>query len=752
MDNKKGPTATVEPMEASPAAVEEAVFKTERRLNQAVWTIVGGVALPCIPIIVITVILLYFIFHHQVHLSQGYEELQPLSSEAHQNVTDWISLIRHQGGSAAYYVKFNPSTITTIASWTSRIIPYLSSSVMALVGFFAARHLVLCSKHGDEHGSSLPTPEQLTLLISVLGGSGFGPLRDTILHRYKRKEKLIAPLPAAFSALFIITFLGLIIPFIDSWFGIATKAEVVTQLVEKPNNTSSYGRGLSSSRWPNGPRDNGTSNNYNPTDAWWPSDLYNINGHGAIVTGLIDAQRIIYGTSNTTQIMNYTDAAGVEHLYLADPKQSALEDFRTSTIAISAQCVPMTQLCYFNFDAAQQGHLFNCTHAFSGDLRSAGLNPAASPNDSLDSAPSNVGLAFAANPQLTEAGGEIWMSHIASSYGIPDDLTDGFTYPEIYPTNPLHYGAWATGFPAGDASGFTTFTGDTGIYYDTSLGGIWVFNCSMTVWEVNYTWVNGAVQKFNTTLASKDLSAMLSAPLAWSPYTYGISNSIISAASRAAYTGDNSRKIARTFAREISRAMLALSAFAMDPVPNDLEQDRIAGLSLARIPLVPLYLLIATKAIYVIAVIVLAIGAYCFTHPAETEVVKAQLSVKGLAAAHFNQPGLLQQNVVKQIQDRLDAANSNDKEKSESEPKEEDISFESKGLRHAATAPVQGSAVPPPANAKVGMLPTADGGWEFVLLANGVWNSIKPIVKNLVIQDANTGGMGDVGQVIKAWH
>lgn len=722
--------------------------------------IVGGVALPCIPIIIITVVLLYFIFHHQVHLSQGWEELRVLTEEAHHNTTSLISLIRHEGGNAAYYVEFNPSTITTvssskpsygtaskrpgvqhswsiltvsqIASWTSRIIPYLSSSVMALVAFFAARHIVLCSKHGDEHGSRLPTPQQLTLLISVLGGSGFGPLKDTILHRYQRKEKLIAPLPAALSALFIITFLGLIIPLIDSWFGIATKAEVVTQLVEKPHNTSSYGRGLSTSLCPNGPRDNGSANGYNPTNAWWPCDLYNINSHGAYMTGQIEAQRIIYGTSTNTTINNYTDAAGIEYLYLADPQQSITEDFRTRTIATSAQCVPMTQLCYFNFDAAQSGHLFNCTRAFSGDIYSPVLNTSASPDDYLD-ASSNVGLAFSSNPQLTKAGGEIFMSHIAVGWGEQDNLTDGFYYPELYPTNPLYYGSWASGYPVGDVSSSegtnTKFDGDTGIYYDNSLGGIWMFNCSTTVWNVSYTWVNGGVQNFNVTLASKDLSALLSAPLAWAPYMYGTANSILSAASRASYTGDNSRQIARTYAQEVSKAMLALSSFAMEPLRNDLEQDRIAGISIARIPLVPLYHLLATKAIYVIAVMVLAIGAYCFTHPAETKVVKAQLSVKGLAAAHFNSPGLLQQNVVKQIQDRLDAAN-NQTEKSNGNPDE--VSFEKKGLQRAATAPVVATAAAaagtaPLADAKVGLPPTADGGWEFVLLANGVWNSIKPI-------------------------
>jgi hypothetical protein len=124
MATKVAVTATIEPVAASPAAVEEAVIKTERRIRQAIWTIVCGVALPCIPIIAITAVLLYFIFHYQIHLSPGWTELRSPDAGYSHNITSLIQLIRHEGGSAAYYVKFNPSTITTVCfshdkRWTS---------------------------------------------------------------------------------------------------------------------------------------------------------------------------------------------------------------------------------------------------------------------------------------------------------------------------------------------------------------------------------------------------------------------------------------------------------------------------------------------------------------------------------------------------------------------------------------------------------------------------------------------------------
>lgn len=188
-------------------ANEAAVVIPERNLKRAIWTIVYGVALPCIPIIVICAILLYIIFHHQLKLNPGVSVLQVQHAATERNLTTLVadySNWRKHGGKWAYHVRYNPSTITTIASWTSRIIPYLQSSIMALVAFFAARHIVQKSKHGDD--SQLPNPEQLSLLINTLSGTGFGPLKDVVYYRFFTKRgRLVHPLPAAISAFGVIT-------------------------------------------------------------------------------------------------------------------------------------------------------------------------------------------------------------------------------------------------------------------------------------------------------------------------------------------------------------------------------------------------------------------------------------------------------------------------------------------------------------------------------------------------------------------
>jgi len=177
--------------------------------------------------------------------------------------------------------------------------------------------------------------------------------------------------------------------------------------------------------------------------------------------------------------------------------------------------------------------------------------------------------------------------------------------------------------------------------------------------------------------------------------------------------------------------------------------------------LIPLYLLLGFKFLYVVTVIVLAIGAYCFTHPAETEIVKAQLSVKGLAAAHFDQPDLLRENVVKEVQSRLNLAkNGADASVGGAGGGQysEDRASSSHSIpvgeppRRAATEPGAVPAGPaddhPP---KIGLMPTRTGAWQFVLLANGAWQSVKPMVQSFVLAEAQTGKLGATGDVYAAW-
>lgn len=206
----------------------------------------------------------------------------------------------------------------------------------------------------------------------------------------------------------------------------------------------------------------------------------------------------------------------------------------------------------------------------------------------------------------------------------------------------------------------------------------------------------------------------------------------------AAGASDDSGSLAAMFADHWSQTVLALSAGVMTREPNLLTQTRSAPYQVARVPLLPLYVLLALKAIYVLAVIALAIGAYCFTHPAETEIVKTQLSTRGLAAAHFDQPDILQSKVVSQLSERLQpVATRNDQAEPDDPAKG--------GLKRAATFL---GDIP---DKRVGVVAQADGVWRFAVVANGVWNGIKPLAVDLVDMEAKAGNLGTAGDLVKAW-
>lgn len=159
------------------------------------------------------------------------------------------------------------------------------------------------------------------------------------------------------------------------------------------------------------------------------------------------------------------------------------------------------------------------------------------------------------------------------------------------------------------------------------------------------------------------------------------------------------------------------------PKMNDVEQLRDNDVVVTRVPMIPLYTLLFFKLVYVVAVILLAIGVFCFTHPAETESIREQLSVQGLAMAHFTQPGLRRANVVGQFQSQL--ASTDSKVTIVTESKE----------RNTLEAEQEKEA-------KVGFVPTPEGTWTFALLVNEAWQSVKPIAKVIIMQEAKDKKLG----------
>ena len=166
-----------------------------------------GALLPCVPVILVSTILLTIIFTHEVRPDPGWEWLKTpgageIFNPSRQNLTLKLSAT---GGDAAYYVRFNPAILVVIASWTSKIIPFITSSSMAVIAFFAGRRILVASR--DNKFGQLPTPHQMSILIKLLNGAGMLPLWETIVYRVQNHEPLVQPIPLAFGALSFVVIL-----------------------------------------------------------------------------------------------------------------------------------------------------------------------------------------------------------------------------------------------------------------------------------------------------------------------------------------------------------------------------------------------------------------------------------------------------------------------------------------------------------------------------------------------------------------
>ena len=159
-----------------------------------------GAFLPCIPIALISTLLLTLIFYHRVKLDPGWQLLQAPTIA---NGSDLGSLnqtfVQSTSGHAAYYVRLNPAILAAIAAWSSKIIPWFTGSSMAVIAFFAGRRILNASMSNKP--GELPTPHQMSLLINLLNGAGFKSLWDTGVYRWHNHQRLVQPIPLAFGAL-----------------------------------------------------------------------------------------------------------------------------------------------------------------------------------------------------------------------------------------------------------------------------------------------------------------------------------------------------------------------------------------------------------------------------------------------------------------------------------------------------------------------------------------------------------------------
>ncbi|KEF55739.1 uncharacterized protein A1O9_08489 [Exophiala aquamarina CBS 119918] len=182
---------------------------------------------------------------------------------------------------------------------------------MALVAFFAGRRIINVTKLKNQ--KLMPTPHQVSILISLLSGSGIRPLWDTL-----------------------------------NWFGVATQPATV-DILTASNQTFAYGRELNSnicsSLWHQLPciGDSSSTCDYPCSITDWNAST------GAERFGLQHAQEaaeVLMNNSYTNFVINVTAGSyDSQHYFLGDKRSSSSQDFTTDTFAVTTQCRIITQNC-----------------------------------------------------------------------------------------------------------------------------------------------------------------------------------------------------------------------------------------------------------------------------------------------------------------------------------------------------------------------------------------------------------------------
>ncbi|KAL5092204.1 hypothetical protein Trisim1_002088 [Trichoderma cf. simile WF8] len=447
--------------------------------------------------------LIGIIFKNRVSLNPGLPELQA-SGNVSSAPRSIISNFMVSGGSKAYYVLFNPSSLSTLASAAGKLLPYLSSTITGLMAFFAASSMSQMSQQGQVN--KLLTPKQLSVLLGLLV-SGWHGLWDAICYRVKRGSKFDGPL-----------------------FGVVTTLTITTILGE--------------------------------------------------------AFKVLHNVSTVNKVNYFPSDQSQAVLYLGDAASSPNVDFKASTFAVSTQCQSITYDCTHMYPNDTK---FNCTPALTGDF-----NTLSTP----------VGVKLFSNSSLTE------------------NLL--FTY-----QNPVYFATWAVKEQIDSKS----FANDPGIAYhsDTVETLSWILNCSSTVYEATYTWVNGTVTSFNTALANSTLGGIMSGP-----FGSDRANAALQCAANFASAGNSSADIAETTAAFMSHAVLSLSVGAISSRRNIIEQSRSRVL-LTRVPIIPFYFLITLKALYLCGVISLAAIIIIWYHPKEVAGLRSQFTIDGLVGTIFRE-------------------------------------------------------------------------------------------------------------------
>lgn len=363
------------------------------------------------------------------------------------------------------------------------------------------------------------------------------------------------------------------------------------------------------------------------------------------LVGSDEAFKTASNISSLNRVSMFTQGAETIAYLQSDQPPLGL-DYRASTFAVKTICLPISRQC--NLRAAYGASTpYNCTPNYHGDLTMLDTSELVLPYP--------ISLTFFKDADLNRP--------------------IGYNYSEF--GNPFYFGAAALLSTLGTTPGLgesSSIGNDPEIVRPVHGGYAWVLGCSLTVYDLEYTWVNQVLASSTLKSSNTSIAAIFGAAFSgtWA------SSYLTNAATISTFSNDSSN-LANKFSIQVSQIASAMTAGIMIDQPSHAQQQRDSILA-TRLPKAPLFTLLALNLLYPFMGLVVALYVIFFSRYKETRDVQARLSVAGLVSACL-EPVQRRQAAVDEIEELF-------------------------------TERVDGKG----SSWRVGMVPVVGGGWRFIVL------------------------------------
>ncbi|KIW13043.1 hypothetical protein PV08_08230 [Exophiala spinifera] len=476
-----------------------------------------------------------------------------------------------------YYVNLSATVLIFISSWSSSVGPLLLGFLMTLASYPLTRHYW---QDIQEQKPTLPTPFQFALSLKFLGGGGWGALYSWMqyLIGWKHQRQLQSRLltESAFATV-IVTILGIVVFLADTWLHITTST--VSFVDTNPaTGTTNYSLSLVPGCL--------TTNNSGISHAAQCNLIQASTG-----TFLFDPAKSLTVLNNVSDSIEvHNNGPDERYAYLGVPQSGPVGnlDYTATTFGMRTECRAASRACNLNaaFGASTP---FKCTDAFAGDLQVDTWLESYFPDSAMAS---NI-----------------------TGYGVG---------------NPFYYGVGA---------GFQTVTNSELENSDEIVtpvhGGMaLLLSCSIWIFDVEYDSINGTVTRFVATPSNDSVANIWQLP----NQAAGVTTSNLQTAMLIAVsTATSIQDLADQYAVAYSKVALGVGAQSVELSPAMAAQERSSFL-VTRLPMAPLFCLIAANLAFVVLGITLTYMALSTSSGGEVRDVQARLSIVGLVADRF-EPG-----------------------------------------------------------------------------------------------------------------